>query len=56
MSVKAHHRALYFLTFIDDYLRYGYVYLLSYRYEELDVSKHFIIEVEAQLDWRVKTL
>jgi len=31
MNVKAHHGVFYFLTFIDDYSRYGYVYLLSHR-------------------------
>ena len=56
MKVKSRHRAFYFLTFIDDYSRYGYVYLLSHRYEALDVFKRFIAEVETQLDRRVKTL
>jgi len=56
MSVKARHGETYFLTFIDDYLRYGYVYLLSHRYEALDVFKHFVVEVETQLERRVKTL
>ena len=36
MNVKAHHGASYFLTFIDDYMRYEYVYLISHRYEALD--------------------
>jgi len=54
--VKAHHRAFYFPTFIDYYSRYGYVYLLSHRYEALDVFKCFVAEVETQLDQRVKTL
>ena len=56
MNVKAHYGAFYFLTFIDDYSRYGYVYLLSHRYETLDVFKRFIAKVETQLDWRVKIL
>jgi len=46
MKVKSRHRAFYFLTFIDDYSRYGYVYLLSYRYEAFDVFKRFVGEVE----------
>jgi len=54
--VKARHGAFYFLTFIDDYSRYGYVYLLSHRYEAFNVFKHFVAEVETQLDHRVKTL
>jgi len=46
MNVKARRGAFYFLTFIDDYSRYGYVYLLSHRYEALDVFKRFVAEVE----------
>ena len=42
MNVKARHRATYFITLIDDYSRYGYVYLLSHRYEALDVFKSFV--------------
>ena len=55
MNAKAHHVAFYFLTFIDDHSRYGYVYLLSHRYEALDVFKRFVAEVETQLEQRVKT-
>jgi len=56
MNVKVRHGAFYFLTFIDDYSRDGYVYLLSHRYEALDAFKHFVAEVETQLDRKVKTL
>ena len=35
MNVKARHGAIYFITLIDDYSRYGYVYLLSHRYGAL---------------------
>jgi len=42
-SVKAHHGANYFLTFMDNYSRYGYVYLLSHRYEALDVFKRLVV-------------
>ena len=56
MNVKAQHDAIYFITLIDDYSQYGYVYLLSHRYEALDVFKYFITETETQLEWRVKIL
>jgi len=46
MNVKARHGDIYFITLIDDYSRYGYVYLLSHRYEALDVIKRFVAEVE----------
>ena len=45
-KVKARHGAIYFITCIDNYSRYGYVYLLPHHYEALDVFKRFIIEVE----------
>ena len=32
MNVKARHGTFYFLTFIDYYTRFGYVYLISHRY------------------------
>jgi len=41
MNVKVHHEAIYFITLIDDYLRYEYVYLLSNRYKTLNVFKCF---------------
>jgi len=56
MNVKARNEAIYFITLIDDYSRYGYVYLLSHRYEALDVFKRFVAEVETQLEQRVKIL
>ena len=49
MNVKACHRAFYFLIFIDDYSRHGYVYTLSYHYEALDAFKCFVPEVETQI-------
>ena len=38
----------YFITFIDDYSRYMYVYLLHNKYEALDAFKVFKAEVENQ--------
>ena len=31
MNVRAHYGASYFVTFIDDYSRFGYVYLISHK-------------------------
>jgi len=56
MNVKARHGTIYFITLIDDYSRYGYMYLLSHRYEALDVFKRFVAEVKTQLERRVKIL
>ena len=48
MNVKARLGTSYFLTFINDYIRYGYVYLISHRYEALDCFKRFVAKVENQ--------
>ena len=56
MNVKARQGAICFITLIDDNSRYGYMYLLSHRYEALDVFKHFVAEVKTQLERRVKIL
>jgi len=56
MNVKAQHGAIYCITLIDDYPRYGYVYLLFHRCEALDVFKYLVAEVGTQLERRVKIL
>ena len=44
----------YFITFIDDYLRHGYNYLICDKLESLDTFKTFKVEVENQLNKRIK--
>ena len=44
----------YFITFTDDYLRYGYIYLIRDKSESLDTFKIFKAEVENQLNNRIK--
>ena len=36
----------YFITFIHDYSRYGYFYLIHEKSQSLDVFKNFKVEVE----------
>ena len=36
MNVRARHGAVYFITFIDDFTRCGYVYLISHKSQALD--------------------
>ena len=55
MNKKARHGASYFLTLINDYSRYGYVYLLSHRHEALDCFKRFLAEVENKHEKGLKT-
>ncbi|KAM1189908.1 hypothetical protein ACFX2J_025523 [Malus domestica] len=46
----------YFVTFIDDYSRYGYIYFLQNKNEALEKFKEFKAEVENQLGISIKTL
>jgi hypothetical protein len=44
----------YFITFIDDYLCHGYVYLLHEKSQAIDALKVFINEVERQINMKVR--
>ena len=44
----------YFITFIDDLSHYGYVYLMHEKSQAIDIFEMFIIEVERQLDKKIK--
>ena len=46
----------YFLTFIDDYSRYGYLYLMHHKYETFEKFKEFKAEVENQIGKSIKSL
>ncbi|KAI3821037.1 hypothetical protein L1987_08593 [Smallanthus sonchifolius] len=46
----------YFVSFIDDYSRYAYVYLMKHKHETFEKFKEFQNEVEKQLDKSIKTL
>uniref|UniRef100_A0A2N9FJ35 Integrase catalytic domain-containing protein n=1 Tax=Fagus sylvatica TaxID=28930 RepID=A0A2N9FJ35_FAGSY len=56
MNVRARHGASYFITFIDDFTRYGHVYLVSHKSEALDCFRRFMNLVENQIERTVKTL
>jgi hypothetical protein len=43
-----------FITFIDDYSRYGYIYLIKERTEALDKFKIFKVEIENQHNLKMK--
>ncbi|KAK0575773.1 hypothetical protein LWI29_006753 [Acer saccharum] len=55
MNVKANGGYEY-VTFIDDYSRYGYVYLMQQKSETFEKFKEFRAEVENQLGKTIKTL
>ena len=46
----------YFITFIDDFSRYGYLYLIHEKPQSLEVFKSFKVEVENQLNKRIKNV
>ncbi|RVW47053.1 Retrovirus-related Pol polyprotein from transposon TNT 1-94 [Vitis vinifera] len=46
----------YFITFIDDYSRFGYLYLIHEKSQSLDVFKNFKAEVENQLSKKIKAV
>ncbi|GJT18478.1 retrotransposon protein, putative, ty1-copia subclass [Tanacetum coccineum] len=48
--------ASYFITFIDDYSRYGYVYILKHKHEVFEIFKVFKNKVENQLGKTIKAL
>nr|GEW87187.1 hypothetical protein [Tanacetum cinerariifolium] len=48
--------AYYFVTFTDDFSRYGYVYLLKHKHEVSETFKVFQKEVENQLGKTIKSL
>nr|GEX73878.1 retrotransposon protein, putative, Ty1-copia subclass [Tanacetum cinerariifolium] len=48
--------ASYFITFTNDYSRYGYVYVLKHKHEVFETFKVFKNEVENQLEKTIKAL
>ena len=56
MNVKAIHSACYFITFINDYTKYGHIYLIAHKFETLGYFKRFMNLVENQLDRIIKAL
>ena len=47
---------LYFITFINNYSRYGYIYLIDEKAQSLDVFKNYKAKVENQLKKRFKSV
>nr|GEU94539.1 hypothetical protein [Tanacetum cinerariifolium] len=55
-NIVSRQGASYFLTFINDFSRYGYVYLLKHKQEVFETFKVFQKEVENQLAKTIKSL
>jgi transposase InsO family protein len=56
MSVATRNGYRYFVTFIDDLSRYGYVYLMKHKSKTFEKFKEFQKEVKNQLDRKIKQL
>ncbi|KAJ9556764.1 hypothetical protein OSB04_011378 [Centaurea solstitialis] len=46
----------YFITFTDDFSRYGYVYLMKHKSESFETFREYQNEVQNQLDRKIKFL
>nr|GEY47917.1 hypothetical protein [Tanacetum cinerariifolium] len=55
-KIMSRQGASYFVTFTDDFNRYGYVYLLKHKYKVFETFKVFQKEVENQLGKTIKSL
>ncbi|RDX78842.1 hypothetical protein CR513_40824, partial [Mucuna pruriens] len=49
-------KSFFFITFIDEFSHYCYLYLLREKSQSMDVQKVFINEVEMQLDIKVEVV
>jgi len=56
MSVRARHGVTYFITFIDDYTRYGHIFLISHKSEVLECFRRYLNLTENQNNRIVKDL
>src|SRR3990170_8484427 len=56
MSVEARGGDRYFLTFTDDFSRYGYIYLMKHNSETFEKFKEFQSEVENHRNKKIKFL
>ena len=56
LSIQARGGYEYFITFNDDYSRFGYVYLMKWKSEAFEKFKEFKAEVENQLGKSIKAI
>ena len=55
LNIQSHGGYEYFITFIDDYSRFGYVYLLHYKSESFEKFKEFKAKTKMQLEKCIMT-
>ena len=56
MTIQARGGFEYFITFIDDYSRYGYIYLMRRKSKAFEKFKEYRAETEKRLNKCFKTL
>ena len=56
MSISARGGYKYFITFIDDYSRYRYIYLMRHKSEAFEKFKEFKMEVDSHRGKSIKSL
>jgi hypothetical protein len=56
LSVDTHEKKSYLITFIDDYSRYGYAYLIFRKSEVLEKLKEYRYEVKGLLGRKIKVI
>ena len=56
LSINTRCGFVYFITFIDDHSRFGYLYLMRYKFESFEKFREFRYEVEKQLGRSIKSL
>ena len=56
MSIQARGDYEYFITFTNDYYRFGYVYLMKRKSEAFEKFKEFKAEVENQLGKHIRAI
>ena len=56
LNVQVRGNYEYFVTFIDDYSRYGYMYPMQRKFDNFEKFKEFRVEGEKQLGKSIKTL
>jgi IS30 family transposase len=56
LRTKTYQGMEYFVTFTDDYSRYGYIYLLKFKSKAVVKFKEFKLQVKNQLGRSIKSL
>ena len=56
MSIQARGGYEYFITFTNDYSRYGYVYLMHHKYKAFEKFREYMTKVKKKLGIHIKQL